>query len=221
MYGRYIHQIVIVNDNSRDRTADVTREIAKSKPRVVLVDRKPPNGVGRALHDGYMAATGRYILTMDSDFVQILPEFRDLFDSIARGNEGAIGSRFSYDSIMVNYPFPKIVANRSFHLLANLLLPIRCRDLSNNLKLYRADILKDLVIEEPHFAANAETGLKPVLAGYRIEEVPISWINRTLDMGNSTFKVAKVAPGYASALFNVIAKARKYKAQPARSALSS
>ena len=97
------------------------------------MDRKPPNGVGRALRDGYMAATGRYILTMGSDFVQILPEFRDLFDGIARGNEGAIGSRFAYYTIMVNYPFPKIIANRSFHLLANLLLPIRCRDLSNML----------------------------------------------------------------------------------------
>jgi dolichol-phosphate mannosyltransferase len=213
MYGAYIHEIVIVNDNSRDRTAEVTLEMARVDPRVKLVNRSMPNGVGLALRDGYAAASGRYILSMDSDFLHILPEFRDLFDAIARGRDGAIGSRFSYDSMLINYPFPKILANRAFHTLANLMLPIRARDLSNNLKLFRADILKELVIEQPHFAANAETGLKPVLAGYDIEEVPISWINRTIDMGSSTFKVAKVAPGYFAALVSILVQSRRSKSR--------
>jgi dolichol-phosphate mannosyltransferase len=209
MYGPYLHEIIIVNDNSRDRTAEVALEVAQWEPRVKLVNRAPPNGVGRALRDGYAAASGRYILSMDCDFVHILPEFCDLFDAIARGREGAIGSRFSYESMLINYPFPKILANRAFHALANLILPIHARDLSNNLKLFRADILKDLVIEQPHFAANAETGLKPVLAGYDIEEVPISWINRSIDMGSSTFRVAKVAPGYFAALTSMIWRNRR------------
>jgi dolichol-phosphate mannosyltransferase len=208
-YGRYIHEIVIVNDNSTDRTATVTREIMARDPRVRLVDRTPPNGVGRALRDGFSAATGRYILTMDCDFLYILPELRDLFDSIARGRDGAIGSRFSYQSMLVNYPFAKILCNRGFHLLVNLLCRLSVRDLSNNLKLYRAEILKNLDIEQPHFAANAETGLKPLLAGYDIEEVPVSWINRGIDMGSSSFKVVKVAPGYFLALLNVLRKNRK------------
>ncbi len=216
-YGPYIHEILIVNDNSRDRTAEVTRAIAADEPRVKLINRAPPNGVGRALRDGYAAATGDYILTMDSDFVHILPEFRDLFDAIARGKDGAIGSRFSYESMLVNYPFAKILANRGFHLLANLLLGIRVRDLSNNLKLFRAEILKRIEIEQPHFAANAETGLKPILAGYDIEEVPISWINRDIEMGTSTFKVASVAPGYFRALVQVLQAGRRTaEALPAR-----
>jgi SAM-dependent methyltransferase len=203
-YGDYIHEIVIVNDNSRDRTAEVTREVAKREPRVKLVNRQPPNGVGLALRDGYAAATGKYILTMDCDFVDILPEFRDLFAALDDGYEGAIGSRFTHDSIMVNYPFLKIVANRSFHLLVRLVLRLGVRDISNNLKLYRADIFKTMKIEQPGFAANAETGLKAKLAGYRLKEVPISWINRTMDMGSSSFRIVKVAPGYAKALFGMI-----------------
>jgi len=214
LYGRYIHEIILVNDNSKDRTAEVAAEVAKSEPRVKLINRTPPNGVGRALRDGYRAASGRYILSMDSDFLLILPELRDLFDAVARGRDGAVGSRFSYQSMLINYPFPKILANRGFHALANLALGIRARDLSNNLKLYRAEILKSMEIEQPHFAANAETGLKPVLAGYDIEEVPISWINRTVDMGRSTFHVAKVAPGYFSALMRLIWRGRKHKVAP-------
>src|SRR5580700_4162852 len=103
---------------------------------------------------------------MDSDFVQIVPELRDLFDVVAEGYDGAIGSRFSHQSVLLNYPFFKIFCNRGFHLLVNLFLPCRIRDISNNLKLYRAEILKNLNIEQNHFAANVETGLKPILAGY-------------------------------------------------------
>jgi glycosyltransferase involved in cell wall biosynthesis/SAM-dependent methyltransferase len=205
-YDDYIHEIIIVNDNSKDGTAEVTREVVKREPRVRLIDRQPPNGVGRALREGYAAATGRYILTMDCDFVQIVPEFRDLFDAVARGHDGAIGSRFSNESMLFNYPFMKILCNRSFHALVNLLLRARVRDISNNLKLFRAEILKNINIEQNHFAANVETGLKPLLAGYDIEEVPISWINRTVDMGNSSFKTLKVAPDYFMALVLMILK---------------
>ena len=85
-----------------------------------------------------------------------------------------------------------------------LLLPVRVRDISNNLKLYRAEILKGLEINEDHFAANMETGLKPVLSGYDIQEIPISWINRTAEMGSSSFKLLQVGPGYLSALLRTI-----------------
>lgn len=207
-YRRYVHEILIVNDNSKDRTAEVTREISMREPCVKLVDRKPPNGVGRALRDGYCAASGRYILTMDSDFVQIIPELRDLFQAVANGYDGAIGSRFTHESIMLNYPFLKIVCNRIFHLLVRLLLRCSVRDISNNLKLYRADIMKEIKIGQDHFAANAETGLKPVMSGYRIQEVPISWINRTLEMGSSSFRILKVGPNYLLALWDVIRSSR-------------
>ncbi len=203
-YGPYVHEIVIVNDGSRDRTAEVTMEIARQEPRVRLVNRTPPNGVGRALRDGYAAATGRYILSMDCDFVQILPEFRDLFDAVAAGHDGAIGSRFSPESLLINYPSIKIICNRAFHLLANILLPAHMRDISNNLKLYRGEIFKGLEIEQPGFAANAETGLKPLLSGYDICEVPISWINRTIEMGVSSFHIRKAAPGYIGVLAKLV-----------------
>jgi dolichol-phosphate mannosyltransferase len=59
-------------------------------------------------------------------------------------------------------------------------------------------------IDEPHFAANAETGLKPILAGYDMKEVPVSWINRTIDMGSCSFRIVKVAPNYALALLRIL-----------------
>jgi dolichol-phosphate mannosyltransferase len=136
--------------------------------------------------------------------VQIAPDFRELFDAVASGFDVAIGSRFSYDSILINYPLPKILCNRTFHVLANLLLPVRVRDISKNLKLMRAEILKGTELSEPHFAANVETGLKPLLAGFRIVEVPVSWINRTAEMGRSSFRLAHLAPNYFFALLRIV-----------------
>jgi SAM-dependent methyltransferase len=201
LYGAYIHEIVVVNDNSVDETAEVTETLAKSDSRIRLINRSMPNGVGRALKDGYQAATGRYIFSMDCDFIEILPELRGLFDAVADGREGAIGSRFSHDSILINYPFLKLLFNRTCHALIKLFLLEGVRDVTNNLKLYRADILKNLNIESTHFAANLETGLKPLLAGHDIAEIPISWINRTFEMGTSSFNVRKVGLDYARVLF--------------------
>jgi SAM-dependent methyltransferase len=189
MYGEYIYEIILVNDNSTDCTAGAIRAAARKDPRVKLVDRGKPNGVGRALRDGYAAARGRYILTMDCDFVPILPGLRDLFDVIAAGHDGAIGSRFSHESILVNYPFVKIAGNRGFHVLLSVFMGRRIRDISNNLKLYRLTF---------------ETGLKPLLAGYDLKEVPVSWINRSAEMGKSSFHILKVAPSYAFILMKLV-----------------
>lgn len=208
MYGKYIQEIILVNDNSTDGTAEVIRAMSRIDPRVKLLDRKPPGGVGRALREGCAIATGRYILTMDCDFVQIAPELRGLFDAVASGHDGAIGSRFSHESVLINYPLGKVICNRGFHLLMNVLLWKRMRDISNNLKFMRADILKSIAIQENHFAANVETGLKPILAGYDIKEVPISWVNRTTEMGQSSFRVLRFAPRYALALLRIVWNAR-------------
>ena len=207
-YGDYIHEIVVVDDSSTDATADVVRDLAEREPRVRLVQRTSDPGVGGALQAGYEAATGRYVLSLDCDFVLIVPELRDLFDAIAEGKDGAIGSRFSHQSILVNYPLPKILANRAFHLLLRPFLGRRVRDVSNNLKLYRDDVIRGLEITEPGFAANAEIGIQPLLAKRDIAEVPMSWVDRAPDMGTSAFNIARAGPGY----LRVLAKLARGKA---------
>jgi dolichol-phosphate mannosyltransferase len=195
-YGDYIHEMILVDDNSKDRTKDVIFELQKKYPQIKPVIRTPPNGVGRAIRDGYKAATGKYILSMDCDFQHLLPELQDLFDELATGADVVVGSRFSRHSVLLNYPFKKIVANRAFHALARIMLWHSFRDLTNNLKIIRRDIAETLPFTQNGFAINAETGFLPMLAGYEVREVPISWINRGVDMGVSSFKLIKVGGGY-------------------------
>jgi dolichol-phosphate mannosyltransferase len=202
-YGEYIHEIIPVDDNSQDSTGDVIRRLADEDPIIRPIFRSPPNGVGRAIADGYRAATGRYVLSMDCDFRHLLPEIRDLFDAAAEGYDVIVGSRFSRHSVLLNYPFQKIIANRGFHALAQSILLRRFRDLTNNLKLMRREVVENLQLTQPGFAVNAETGLQPLLMGYSVKEVPISWINRTPDMGVSSFRLAKVGSGYWQVLFRL------------------
>lgn len=203
LYGDYIFEIIVVNDNSRDRTGAVIEELHLAHPRVRALHRQPPNGVGRAIADGLRSAKGRYVLTMDCDFQHLLPELRDLFDALAEGPDVVVGSRFSRHSVLLNYPFTKILANRTFHTLARCLLGHNFRDVTNNLKLLKREVVDDLLLLEPGFAINAETGLQPYLLGYRIREVPISWINRTPDMGTSSFRLVKVGNGYGKVLWGL------------------
>lgn len=203
LYGPYIREIILVDDNSRDRTRELIRSLAGSDPRVHGVFRTPPNGVGLALRDGYDVARGEWILSIDCDFRLLLPELRDVFEAAAAGAEVVIGSRFSRHSVLLNYPFAKVVANRGFHLAVRALLRQPIRDLTNNLKLFRYDALKRLRLIEPGFACNAETGLQPVAMRLRVEEVPISWINRRHDMGSSSFRLASSGGPYWRVLFRL------------------
>jgi dolichol-phosphate mannosyltransferase len=200
LFDDYIHEIILVDDGSRDGTRAAIDALAAANVRVKGVYRKPPNGVGMAIADGIRLATGRYMLLMDCDFKHLLPEVRDLFDAVAEGYDVAIGSRFSRHSVLLNYPFQKIIANRAFHALAQLILLARFRDLTNNLKLMRREVTERLILLEPGFAVNAETGLQPLVMGYRVKEVPISWIGRGYDMGRSKFSVLNVGGGYSRVL---------------------
>jgi dolichol-phosphate mannosyltransferase len=203
LFDDYIHEIVLVNDNSNDGTGEVIEALARKDSRIKPIHRVPPNGVGRALADGFRAATAKYVLSLDCDFQHLLPEVRDLFDGIVEGYDVAVGSRFSRHSVLLNYPFPKILANRAFHIVARIVLIAGFRDLTNNMKLMRREVVRDLALQEPGFAVNAETGFQPLLMGYRVKEVPISWIGRSVDMGVSSFRVLKAGGGYWRVLYRL------------------
>jgi dolichol-phosphate mannosyltransferase len=157
------------------------RKSLKALQKTIRGYRSGPNGVGRALAEGYRVATGDYVLSIDCDFQHLLPELREMFDAVTNADV-VVGSRFSRHSVLLNYPVMKIIANRGFHALAQFLLLTRFHDLTNNLKLMRREVVEKLHLTQPGFAVNAKTGLQPLLIGYRVREVPMSWINRMRDM---------------------------------------
>jgi dolichol-phosphate mannosyltransferase len=86
--------------------------------------------------------------------------------------------------------------NRFFHAVVKALFRVKQNDLTNNFKLYRADIFRSMPWQSDGFAMNAETGLLPVLAGYKLAEVPVVWVDRAPEMGKSKFGLLKHGGGY-------------------------
>ena len=207
-FDEYIREIVLVDDNSKDRSRQIMLELASYDGRVRPLFREPPNGVGRAILEGMKASTGRYVLSMDCDFTHILPELRDIFDEAAAGADVVLGSRFSRSSVLINYPLQKILCNRAYHLLLHLVFRKKMRDVTNNLKLMRREVVENLDLESAWFAVNAETGLKPILMGYDVRRVAISWINRTPSMGSSSFSLIKNGWGYIKVLASLAWRSR-------------
>jgi dolichol-phosphate mannosyltransferase len=198
-YDKEIFEIVVVDDASNDNTAAVVDSWASRNKKVRLIKRTSPCGVGRALKTGFehIDPEASYVLSMDSDFVENIGQVQSLIKAVDEKTvDGVIGSRFIKGGRIVNYPFLKKIMNRFFHVVVWMLFSIKQRDLTNNFKLYKASIFKNIPWRSHDFAMNAETGLLPILAGYRIAEVPVWWVGRTSGMGRSKFSLFKSGLSY-------------------------
>jgi len=208
-YDREILEVMVVDDASQDRTAEIVSDWAKRNSKVRLIQRTPPCGVGRALKTGFSNINPRaeYVLTMDSDFVENIAQVRALIDAVeTEGCDGVIGSRFVRGGKVVRYPFFKRVMNRLFHFVGKSLFHVRQHDHTNNFKLYKAHISRSMPWKSDGFAMNAETGLLPILAECKLIEVPVVWVDRDPEMGRSKFGLLKHGGGY----LRVILHARRF-----------
>jgi dolichol-phosphate mannosyltransferase len=215
-YDQEILEINVVDDASKDNTADIVTSWAKRNPKVKLVKRTPPCGVGRALKTGFsnISPKAEYALSMDSDFVENINQVRTLLSAIEEKNcDGVIGSRFVEGGKLVGYPFFKRLMNRLFHGIVKTLFQIRQNDLTNNFKLYKAHILRSMPWKSNDFAMNAETGLLPILAGYKVVEVPVVWVNRNPQMGKSKFGLLKQGGGYIHVIFDALRFSRSQRSK--------
>jgi dolichol-phosphate mannosyltransferase len=201
---KYIYEIIVVNDGSTDRTREVGEELAKKFPKLRIVNKGAPCGVGRALKKGYssLGKGSDWVLSMDCDFLENIKEIKRLIKKAEEGYDGVIGSRYIENGRLVNYPLLKKISNRTYHLLVRGVLGIKQKDLTNNFKLYKREIFETIKWQSNDFAINAETGVLPVLKGYRIAEVPVSWVQRYFD--KSDFKVFRLAPSYLKVAGNAL-----------------
>ena len=198
-YREKILELIIVDDVSTDKTAAIVQSRSRREPKVKLITRQPPCGVGRAIKTGFknVSPKASYVLTMDSDFVENMDDIGRMIARMERGDcDGVIGSRFIEGSRMTGYPLTKKMMNRAFHLVVRLLFGIKQKDLSNNFKIYKREIIEKMPWHSDDFAINAETGILPILSGYKVCEVPASWIGREEGQGKSKFKLFKVGMGY-------------------------
>ncbi|MEQ9410367.1 MAG: glycosyltransferase family 2 protein [Fuerstiella sp.] len=179
------HEIIVVNDNSTDGTADVVRELMQTSGQIRLVNRPAPGGFGRAIRSGLEAVTGDVVVICMADLSDHPEDVVACYRKIDEGFDCVFGSRFVRGSRVENYPPVKLFVNRIVNTCIRLLFRTRFNDLTNAFKAYRTTVLHDCgPYRASHFNITLELSLSALIRNYNIAQIPISWQGRTWGASN-------------------------------------
>jgi dolichol-phosphate mannosyltransferase len=189
------YEILVVNDNSVDRTEAIVRALGRRDPAVRCVNNDPPNGFGFAVRRGLAEFQGDVVAIFMADGSDMPADLVAFYRKLQEGYDCVFGSRFSRGGQVVGYPRPKLVLNRLGNWFIQLLFRISCNDISNAFKMYRRSVIAGIQpLLAQHFNLTVELPLKSIVRGYRYAVVPNSWANRT--RGASKFKIKEMGSRY-------------------------
>jgi dolichol-phosphate mannosyltransferase len=174
------HEILIVNDNSKDNTEQVLIQLGEKHPSVRYVTNPGPNGFGFAIRYGLERFTGDCVAIMMADLSDS-PEDLVLFykEMLSKNVDCVFGTRWSKGGKVIDYPFLKKVINRVANRIIRMVMNIKYNDTTNAFKLYKKEVIPGLQpILSPHFNLTIELPLKAIIRGYTYSIVPNSWTNR-------------------------------------------
>ena len=198
-------EIVITNDGSTDRTAEILRALALELPDLRVIDNRENQGYGGALSDAIRSARGRWIVTLDSDGQFDAAEYAGLHRAASAGGLDVVtGYRDRKRDSLLRY-----AADRVLNVIVRALFRVRFRDTNCALKIYRAEALRSIEIESRGFSAPTEILLKLHSLGYRIGETRITHHPRA--GGSSALKVGRTGWEFFTFLLYLRRKIKRYR----------
>ncbi len=173
------NEILIIDDGSTDGTREVLKQIeTQQRPNVRILYHDRNQGKGAAVVTGFAAASSDVFLIQDADFEYDPREYPLLMKPIEEGIAAVVyGSRF-LGGPRKAMNFWNMVANRSLTLATNILYNAILSDMETCYKVFRAEVVRDMVIHAKRFEFEPEVTAKVLKQGIRIYEVPISYNGR-------------------------------------------
>jgi glycosyltransferase involved in cell wall biosynthesis len=174
-----VDEIVIVDDGSADGTRDIlTRMKADGTQGIRIIFHERNQGKGAALVTGFAAASGDILLIQDADLEYDPRDYPHLIQPIIEEISPVVyGSRF-LGGPRKAMNFWNMIANKGLTLATNILYNAILSDMETCYKVFRADVVRDMVIHARGFEFEPEFTAKILKQGIRIYEVPISYNGR-------------------------------------------
>jgi dolichol-phosphate mannosyltransferase len=190
-------RVLVVDDNSPDGTGEIAARLAAELDYVDVLHRPRKEGLGPAYIAGFrraLAEGAELVLEMDCDFSHSPDAVPRLIAAAESGADLVIGSRYVRGGSIGNWGFIRRFVSAGGSLYARILLGVPVHDLTGGFKCYRRRVLETIdldAIDSRGYAFQIETTYRTLRAGFRVEEVPIHFVDR--EEGGSKMTRAIVA----------------------------
>jgi dolichol-phosphate mannosyltransferase len=178
-------RVLVIDDASPDGTGELADRLAGELDYVHVLHRARKEGLGPAYLAGFrqaLADGAELILEMDCDFSHDPADVPRLIAAVQDGDL-AIGSRYVRGGSVVNWNLVRRFLSRGASLYARVLLGVRIRDMTSGFKCYRREVLEaiglDAIASRGMVPFQVETAYRTLRAGFRVVEVPITFVDRT------------------------------------------
>jgi dolichol-phosphate mannosyltransferase len=178
--------ILIVDDGSPDGTGQIVKDLQASFPnRLYIMERQGKQGLGTAYIAGFKWAIERnyhYIFEMDADFSHPTDKLVDLYKAChTDGADVAVGSRYVRGGSVKNWPWNRIFISYGASVYTRLITFMPVKDCTAGFVCYKKEVLENISLDTIQFIGYAfqiEMKYRAWKQGYKIKEVPITFIDR-------------------------------------------
>jgi dolichol-phosphate mannosyltransferase len=191
--------ILVVDDNSPDRTGEIADRLAAADRQVHVLHRPAKSGLGSAYIAGFGWALDRdygVLVEMDADGSHDPAELPGLLTAL-QDADLVIGSRWVPGGTVHNWPKSREVLSRGANIYTRVMLGIAVRDATGGYRAYRADTLRKIGLDRvtsQGYCFQIDLTLQTIAAGLTVSEVPITFTERT--RGASKMSRAIVAEAF-------------------------
>ncbi|MGZ4766522.1 MAG: glycosyltransferase family 2 protein [Ilumatobacteraceae bacterium] len=174
----WVREIIVVDDGSTDGTRQILSDVDNAMVRVIVHEQN--QGKGAALRTGFQHATSDYVIVQDADLEYDPDEFGEMLAPIIDDKADVVyGSRFQSGRPHRVLYFWHSLGNRMLTLSSNMFTGLNLSDMETCYKLFRAEVIHSIAIEEDRFGFEPEITAKVAKGGWRVYEVGISYAGRT------------------------------------------
>jgi dolichol-phosphate mannosyltransferase len=193
--------ILIIDDNSPDGTAEIVKDLMTRFPtRLFLIERSGKLGLGTAYIEGFRYALQKgynYIFEMDADFSHNPKDLLVLYKACAiDGNDLAVGSRYATGVNVVNWPMGRVLLSYFASIYVQIVTGMPVKDSTAGFICYRRIVLETMNLDKIHFIGYAfqiEMKFTAWKFGFKLAEVPIIFTNRVLGESKMSTRILNEA----------------------------